>query len=72
METMMTAIGEQDCQIAGRLGHQFKGTGHGYGFPEIAIAGTAIELAARSADEAEIRKQILSLGAYLDRVEVVA
>jgi len=71
METMITAIGEQDCQVAGRLGHQFKGTGHGYGFPEIAKAGSAIELAARSADEAEIRKQILSLAAYLDRVEVV-
>ena len=71
MATMMTAIGEQDCEIAGRLGHQFKGTGHGYGFPEIAQAGTAIELAARSANEGEIRRQILSLAAYLDRVEVV-
>jgi two-component system, sensor histidine kinase and response regulator len=71
MATMMTAIGEQDCGIAGRLGHQFKGTGHGYGFPEIAQAGTAIELAARSANEGEIRRQILSLAAYLDRVEVV-
>ncbi len=71
MATMMTAIGEQDCEIAGRLGHQFKGTGHGYGFPEIAQAGTAIELAARSANEGEIRRQIMSLAAYLDRVEVV-
>ncbi len=71
MATMMTAVGEQDCEIAGRLGHQFKGTGHGYGFPEIAQAGTAIELAARSANEGEIRRQILSLAAYLDRVEVV-
>jgi PAS domain S-box-containing protein len=71
MAAMMTAIGEQDCEIAGRLGHQFKGTGHGYGFPEIAQAGTAIEVAARSANEGEIRRQILSLAAYLDRVEVV-
>jgi len=71
MATMMTAVGEQDCEIAGRLGHQFKGTGHGYGFPEIAQAGSAIELAARSANEGEIRRQILSLAAYLDRVQVV-
>jgi len=70
MATMMTAIGEQDCAVAGRLGHQFKGSGHGYGFPEIAHAGSAIELAARSANEGEIRKQILSLAAYLDRVQV--
>ena len=71
MATMMTAIGEQDCEIAGRLGHQFKGTGHGYGFPEIAQAGSAIEVAARSANEGEIRRQLLSLAAYLDRVQVL-
>ena len=71
MAAMMTGVDAKDCEIAGRLGHQFKGTGHGYGFPEIAQAGTAIELAARSANEGEIRKQILSLAAYLDRVEVV-
>lgn len=72
MATMMMAIGAQDCEIAGRLGHQFKGSGHGYGFPEIAETGAAIERAARSANEGEIRRQILSLAAYLDRVEVVA
>jgi CheY-like chemotaxis protein len=71
MAAMVTAMDDQDCAVAGRLGHQFKGTGHGYGFPEIAQAGTAIELAARSANEGEIRRQILSLAAYLDRVEVV-
>jgi hypothetical protein len=71
MAAMMTAVDAKDCAVAGRLGHQFKGTGHGYGFPEIAHAGTAIELAARSVNESEIRNQILSLAAYLNRVEVV-
>jgi hypothetical protein len=54
------------------LGHQFKGTGSGYGFPEITQTGAAIEGAARCANEGEIRRQIVSLAAYLDRVEVVA
>jgi len=71
MAAMITGVDAKDCEIASRLGHQFKGTGHGYGFPEIARAGSAIELAARSANEGEIRKQILSLAAYLDRVEIV-
>jgi CheY-like chemotaxis protein len=71
MAEMMTAVAAKDCTVAGRLGHQFRGTGHGYGFPEIAQAGTAIEVAAGSANEGEIRRQILSLAAYLDRVEVV-
>ena len=54
-----------------RLGHQFKGSGEGYGFPEITRAGAAVELAAKAADQDEIRSQILALSTYLDRVEIV-
>ena len=61
----------KDCEIARRLGHQFKGSGEGYGFPEITRAGAAVELAAMAADEDEIRSQILALAAFLDRVEIV-
>jgi hypothetical protein len=71
MAAMVTAVDAQDCAVAGRLGHQFKGTGSGYGFPEITKTGGAIEVAARNSNECEIRRQILSLAAYLDRVEVV-
>ena len=35
MATMMTAIGERDCAIPGRLGHQFKGTGDGRSFQRL-------------------------------------
>jgi hypothetical protein len=61
----------KDCTIARRVGHQFKGSGEGYGFPEITRAGAAVELAAMSANEDEIRSQILALASYLDRVEIV-
>jgi signal transduction histidine kinase/CheY-like chemotaxis protein len=71
MAAMVAAVEQNDCTVAGRLGHQFKGTGNGYGFPEITQTGAAIELAALSANEGEIRRQILSLAAYLDCVEVV-
>jgi hypothetical protein len=53
------------------LVHQFKGEGESYGFPEITRTGAAVELAAMAADEDEIRKQILALSTYLDRVEIV-
>ena len=53
-----------------RLGHQFKGTGEGYGFPEIARTGAAVELAAIAANQDEICNQIRALAAYLDRVEI--
>ncbi len=61
----------KDYNIARRLGHQFKGSGEGYGFPEITRTGAAVELAAKASDEDEIRSQILALASYLDRVEIV-
>jgi CheY-like chemotaxis protein len=61
----------KDCDRARRLGHQFKGSGSGYGFPEITRTGAAVELAAKEADAEKIRTQILALSSYLDRVEIV-
>ena len=71
MDTILAGVEARDCAIAGRLGHQMKGTGEGYGFPEITRAGAAVELASQSANESEIRRQILALAHYLDRVEIV-
>ena len=71
MDTILAGVAANNCEIAGRLGHQLKGTGQGYGFPEITRTGAAVEIAARVANEGEIRKQILALATYLDRVEVV-
>jgi PAS domain S-box-containing protein len=66
------AVGDaKDYNIARRLGHQFKGSGAGYGFPEITRTGAAVELAAKASDPDEIRNQILALASYLDRVEIV-
>jgi CheY-like chemotaxis protein len=71
MDQILASGESKDCAIARRLGHQLKGSGEGYGFPEITRTGAAVELAALTANEDEIRKQILALAAYLDRVEVV-
>jgi CheY-like chemotaxis protein len=68
---VLADVGSADYATAQRVGHQFKGSGEGYGFPEITRAGAAVELAARTSNEAEIRRQIGSLASYLDRVEVV-
>jgi CheY-like chemotaxis protein len=71
MAEMQAGIESNDCEVARRLGHQFKGSGEGYGFPEITRAGAALELAAIAADGDEITRQILALAAFLDRVEIV-
>jgi hypothetical protein len=72
MDKLMAGVDSKDCTIARRLGHQLKGSGAGYGFPEITRVGAAIEVAAMADNENEIRSQILALAIYLDRVEIVA
>jgi hypothetical protein len=72
MDEILAGASSKDCEPARRLGHQFKGSGEGYGFPEITRAGAAVELAAMASNEDEIRSQILALATYLDRVEIVA
>jgi len=71
MAEILAGAGSKDCEPARRLGHQFKGSGEGYGFPEITRTGAAVELAGVASNEDEIRSQILALASYLDRVEIV-
>ena len=71
MAEILAGVDLNDCTIARRLGHQLKGSGAGYGFPEITSRGAAVESAAIAANEDEIRHQILILAAFLDRVEIV-
>jgi PAS domain S-box-containing protein len=69
---ILAGVDAHDCQVARRMGHQFKGTGGGYGFPEVARIGAALESAGIAADEPEIRSQLLTLRRYLDAIEIAA
>ena len=71
MGEILKGLDLKDCKIAHYLGHQLKESGEGYGLPEITRAGAAVKLAAATADEDEIRRQIRALAAFLDRVEIV-
>ena len=71
MGEILASVDSNDRNVVRHLAHQFKGSGEGYGFPEITRAGAALELGAMTANKHEIRGQILALSAYLDRVEIV-
>ena len=71
MGEILAGVDANDCETARRLGNHFKGSGEGYGFPEITRTGAAVELAAIAANGDEICRQILALAAFLDRVEIV-
>jgi len=54
------------------LSHNLKGTGTGYGFPDLTRLGGALEQSAKKADGGSLRTQIAELGNYLDRVQLLA
>jgi PAS domain S-box-containing protein len=55
----------RDFEAIRRFGHNLKGTGRGYGFPEIEDAGRRIEKSAQVADEAEIALQLSALSSLV-------
>ena len=54
------------------LGHNLKGTGGGYGLPELTRLGAALEQSAKQTDGVGLRSQLTELGHYLDRVQLFA
>jgi HPt (histidine-containing phosphotransfer) domain-containing protein len=53
-----------------RLGHDLKGAGEGFGFPELSILGAKLELAAPARDTEQIAACIASMERYLTRLQV--
>ena len=51
-------------------GHSLKGSGGGYGFPDLTRIGGAIETAAKAGDVAVIDTMLTEYADYMQRVEV--
>ena len=51
-------------------GHSLKGSGGGYGFPDLTRIGSAIETAAKSGDATTIQNALAEYTDYMRRVEV--
>ncbi|MEO8130004.1 MAG: ATP-binding protein, partial [Bryobacteraceae bacterium] len=54
LEALREALGVSDFAKIQSMAHNCKGTGRGYGFPEISIAGAALENAAKAQDPAAV------------------
>ena len=61
---------EVDFETIRRLGHDLKGAGEGFGFPELSILGAKFELAAPARDTTQIAVCIASMERYLTRLQV--
>ena len=67
---MRVALATGDFEAVRAAAHGMKGSGGGYGFPEISRLGAAMEHSARQRDAASLGALVDKLAAYLARVEI--
>ena len=71
VESMRSAVANDDYETVRVLGHSMKGSGGGYGFDDITEIGGALEQAAKRKDNKAIGDELGKLASYLARIEVV-
>ena len=71
VQTLETALQENNLAEIRTIGHRMKGDGGGYGFDAISMMGEALEQAAAREDRDAIRRQTAELIDFLARVTVV-
>jgi signal transduction histidine kinase/HPt (histidine-containing phosphotransfer) domain-containing protein len=69
---MLSLLAASEFARLAVLGHDLKGSGGGYGFPELTRLGAALEQSAKQTDCVGLRTSLTDLGSYLDRVQVFA
>lgn len=67
--TVSTALDNGDYEQVRIIGHKMRGSGTGYGFPEITAIGQRLELAAESRDAKKSREHLTELSDYLEMLE---
>ena len=71
VQTVETAMQQNNLAQIHIIGHRMKGDGGGYGFDAISIMGAALEQAAAREDRDAIRRHTAELVDFLARVTVV-
>jgi HPt (histidine-containing phosphotransfer) domain-containing protein len=70
LQRLRSALDGADFETIRAMGHDLKGAGEGFGFPELSILGAKFELAAKSRDAELIRVHIATMERYLKRLQV--
>jgi len=70
VQRLRTALLEDDFDSIARAGHDLKGAGEGFGFPELSILGAKLELAARNRDKELLEAHFATMERYLKRIQV--
>jgi histidine phosphotransfer protein HptB len=67
---MVALLAASDFEQISSRGHNMKGTGRSYGFPDLSEIGAALERSAKQQDKEAIDKQLLRLANYLESVQI--
>jgi CheY-like chemotaxis protein len=67
---MIDLLAKADYARLAILGHNLKGTGGAYGFPELSRWGATLEQSAKHEDAESLRTQMTELGIYLGQVQL--
>ena len=65
---MVSALAERNLRVIGRLGHQLKGSGGSFGFPELSAIGERLEISATGGDAQACADALRALEASLRKV----
>ncbi|NOT23038.1 MAG: Hpt domain-containing protein [Nitrospiraceae bacterium] len=71
VQTLETALEQDDFNTIGVIGHRMRGDGGGYGFDAISEIGEGMEQAAARQDKVAIRRHLSKLEDFLARLTVV-
>lgn len=71
LQTIQSAIQDEDFETIRVTGHNLRGCGSGYGFNPITDLGGTIEKAAKEQDMAAIQQALGELTEYIETVEPV-
>jgi PAS domain S-box-containing protein len=69
---MTALLAAADFKSLAVLGHNLKGSGTSYGFPDLSRIGSALELSAKQTDTQALGARLVELKDYLTRVELFA
>jgi HPt (histidine-containing phosphotransfer) domain-containing protein len=70
VETIRRALRQPDFETIARLGHNMRGNGLSYGFPDIAAIGEAMETAANTGNPKGVLEHLAALEVWLARNSV--
>lgn len=71
VQSLESALKENDFEKLRSVGHNLKGVGGGYGFPDMSMMGAEIEEGAKENNMEKVSENVQKLSHYLSNIEII-